>query len=433
MVEIIIVFIVVAIVFASSGAKSKKWQAAGAQTGLRYSSGLFERDNLSGTLEGFDVRVFKTNKGHNDIQLVAEVRGVDPGFSLTAERGLASLISGDIETGDKSFDSALRITGDAEIALAVLSHRARGAAKALIQREGYVDRRRIRVPLDSLGQAQSRLESMLALAKLLSRPSSDDIPKLLANQALRDRSSAVRLRAFRQLLQSQHFRPSELFELAEELLGTRDPELGYEASRVLLSRPERHEGALKTMGKLASAQHIASEIRIAAVERLAESKYRSEAVPSLLKILGRPNDHSYVRIAALEGLIKAGEKDELLAFSPVNAHEAQQLADALGRFDAAQPRLLELLGHSSGRVRAAAATSLGEVGDIEAMAPLHEVAEGGFLKAGEARAASAAMEKIKARTGTSQRGEISMVSLSPLEGAVSQSDEEEGGEVSLTP
>ena len=186
-----------------------------------------------------------------------------------------------------------------------------------------------------------------------------------------------------------------------------------------------------------SQRHVDSSIRRSALEALADSGNLRSAVPAMLDILQRPDEEPpVVRSAALEGLVRAGAKGELLQLQPVGPAEAEALARGLGRFDAsAQPRLLQLLEHPQDRVRLAAAGSLGRVGDLGSIAALRRAAgEDRMFKTPMARAAERAIGEIKSRSGGSQRGEISLVAVAPLEGAISQADgAETGGEISLTP
>ncbi|MEM8996018.1 MAG: HEAT repeat domain-containing protein, partial [Acidobacteriota bacterium] len=305
-------------------------------------------------------------------------------------------------------------------------------ASVVVNQGGAVKDGKIRMTLDRLGQISSRLDSMLGLAELLRRESGRDFPELLAEQALRDDSPGVRLRAFRRLLEYQP-RNTRVRPVAEKLLSVRDPALSLEAGRVLLRVPDRSSEAAKRLVRLAAGRHIDPAFRVGALEALAGSRQRPAALPTMAGVLRDPDEDPGVREAALRGLMLARRSAELLAIHPVGDREAALLAEALGNLDgAAQPRLLELLGHDSSRVRAAAATSLGRVGDVSAMAALHALAESGLFKSADDRAAAEAMEQIKARSGASQGGEVSVVAVKPLEGAVSRSDEDaEGGEISL--
>ncbi|MEO1366510.1 MAG: HEAT repeat domain-containing protein [Acidobacteriota bacterium] len=432
MAEIVIIVAVFAFVYALRSFGNGAWEEAAAENDLEFSSGFFESRSLRGRRRGFDVKISEIKKGKNRTEIVAEVRGVPAGVSLAPERGLASLILRDIETGAPDFDARVRVSGDPDLALGVLGQNVRRAVSVVVNQGGAVKDGSMRMALDRLGQIPSRLDSMLGLAELLRRESGRDLPKLLAEQALRDGSPGVRLRAFRQLLESRP-RDARTRSLAEKLLGARDAELSLEAGRLLVRIPERSSTAAKRLIQIASGRHVESSTRVSALEALTGSRGRPAAVPAMAAILRAPGEPPDVREAALGGLVRARRAEELLSIRPAGDREATLLAEGLGRLDgAAQPRLLELLGHDSSRVRAAAATSLGQVGDVSAMAALHALAESGLFKSADDRAAAEAMEQIKARSGASQGGEVSVVAVKPLEGAVSRSDDDEGGEVSLT-
>lgn len=130
----------------------------------------------------------------------------------------------------------------------------------------------------------------------------------------------------------------------------------------------------------------------------------------------------------------AGAKDDLLKVQTDGEVEAELLARALARFDSSiQPRLLQLLEEAGDRTRLAAMRSLGQVGDLEAIRHLRRIADQDrFFESALAQQAEDAINEIKGRFEGSQRGEISISEVEPLEGAVSPSDDSEsGGEVSL--
>ncbi|MEO1366509.1 MAG: hypothetical protein AAFX50_04995, partial [Acidobacteriota bacterium] len=174
------------------------WEETAAATGLELTGGLFGNRGLSGRRRGFDVKVFKLSKGRNRTQTIALVDGVHPGFSLAPERGLASLVVRDIETGDPDFDDRVLILGDPHLALSVLGQEVRDVAAVVVgEAGGAVKDGGIRLPLNGLEEAPSRLDAMLVLAELLKRPSDRELPGLLARQVLEDASPGVKLRAFR--------------------------------------------------------------------------------------------------------------------------------------------------------------------------------------------------------------------------------------------
>ena len=451
--ERLIIFTVVmgilAYFFRSTGQRFRSfgqdaWERAAAQTKLEFSGGLLAGKRLRGKLRGFEVEVFEIKKGEFDHEVIAKLHGVDPGFSMAPEEGLLSQVTNDIETGDRDFDRRVRIKGDAQAALALLGHQVRRAAFRVVAKNGgEVEGQTIRVSMERIGQVQSRLDVMLGLARLLHRPSRGEIPDLLAEQALRDKSEGVRLRAFRQLVSSESL-GQRASQIAPKLLSARDSALRLEAARLLLEvpgsfpkemrrTPGQSQAAAKALDKLASGQQIDPPIRISALRALAESRHAPNALALMAEILRRPGDDGDVRRAALEGLIEAREIAALLVVQPQEAVEAELLARGLGHLDAAaQPRLLELLAHSDDAVRAAAAASLGRVGEHSSMQALRELAGTDFFKSDVQRAAADAMDKIKARSMVSHGGKISLAPLDAAEGAISLADEEEaGGEVSL--
>ena len=301
---------------------------------------------------------------------------------------------------------------------------------------GEVKQQIIRVTGSGIRQAGSTLEPMLDLAQHLRRPPDSEIPALLAERALHDPSHGVRLQAFRQL--SSFSRSEQARSTAEQLLDAPSAGLRLEAGRLLLrASPERSASAARELSKLVTRRDVDSSIRRSALEALTASSHRQAAIPMMLEILRRPSDEPpVVRRAALEGLVRAEAREELLEIQPAGWAEAEALARGLGCFDiSAQPRLLQLLEHSEDRVRMAAVDSLGRVGDSGSIAALRQVAgKDTLFKSALARAAEQAIGEIKSRSGGFQRGEISLVAVAPLEGAVSQAgDPEAGGEISLTP
>ncbi|MEO1368678.1 MAG: hypothetical protein AAFX50_16005, partial [Acidobacteriota bacterium] len=232
MAELAAFAIAIAFVASLRGKGNPTWERAATKTKLEFSNGLWRGKALDGRIRDFDVKVFELKRGksfaathgesvhhgNSTAHLWAEVRGVDPGFGLAPEYGLASLVLRDIETGDRDFDAQVRVTGDPEIALPVLGLRVRRAAAAVVSRGGTVEDGKVLMPLDSLDRASARLRSMITLAELLRRPADAELPKLLAQQALKDKSPGVRVRAFRQLLAREPGSPLAR-SVADKLLG----------------------------------------------------------------------------------------------------------------------------------------------------------------------------------------------------------------------
>lgn len=428
------------VVASSFELRRRSWRQLAADLGLEVDATTFSV-RLRGHLRGFKVGLSPAKNG-----ISIEVSGVHPGFTFRRETGLARAFKPDVEIGDPSFDDRVRVEGDTRIAQALLDEETRRQIEILVVHgAGSLSGGTLRRSVPTIQQAAQPLRAMLELAARLRSPSDKELPDLLARQALEGGSLGVRLQAFRRLRTS--FPRSEILsETARKLRTTWDVPMRLEACRVLLRKPAPEgAGAAEELMKLAQRDHIDSSSRRSALEWVARSIFRKEHVPSFAKLLrDRDGAPPEVRIAALEALARSEALPELLSAPlPDDAAEAEALAGCLGRLGeaAAQPRLLQLLRHSRDTVRAAAAEALGAVGDARAVEPLREASSGVLGKLALGREADSAIARIQARLGGAQAGEISMVPVGPLEGAVSRADDRgaskrqvvsNGGEVSLT-
>ncbi|MEO1085695.1 MAG: HEAT repeat domain-containing protein, partial [Acidobacteriota bacterium] len=390
---------------------------------------------LHGDIEGFSVAVRPDSQGQNQRVLIAEVYGVHPGFSLAREGALTRILTRDVETGDRIFDDRVRIDGDPLRAVAVLDHHARRLAhRVIVEDKGELQRGVISRTFKNINQAQQVLRPMLELAKILHSPTDRDLPMALGERALTDESLAVRRQAFHHLKTS--FSGSErLLATAEGLLRAPSEKLRLEACRVLLTTDTgRGQPAAEVLLDLVRRRHLKAETRCTGLRLLVASRYRDSAVPAMRSILGQADEDPEVRRATIDSLIQTPARDGLLDVYPVGAEEAEVLANSFGHIGpSAQPRLLELLGREEDAVRMAAIDALRRMGDLEAVSSLHGIAESGTLwNAAAARAARQAIDAITHRHGGSQGGEVSIVSLEPLDGALSTADRSpDGGELSF--
>ncbi|MEO1370179.1 MAG: HEAT repeat domain-containing protein, partial [Acidobacteriota bacterium] len=220
------------------------------------------------------------------------------------------------------------------------------------------------------------------------------------------------------------------------LLGAPSPSLRFEAARTLIkAHPDRSDAAVRVLVELAPERSVDAYTRRVAIALLSKAERFAESTPVLAEILDRPDDDQTVRSAALEGLRRAEAFDEIVGVRPVNVREARTLLTLYRRIGhAAQPRLLELLTVDDEEARDIAIDTLRRVGDLDAIPALHGVAESGTLwSAAAARAARRAIDEITDRLGGTQSGELSVVRLEPLDGALSPTNgSEEGGELSLS-
>lgn len=409
------------------------WKSVGAEMGLEFSNKWMGSRTLQGRLRGFGVQISEKSDGQAQ-RIMAEVFGVNPGFTLGRDSAFQRMVKPDIETGDQVFDERTRIEGDEDRALAVLGDEARRLTEIVVTgAEGEVKDLSILSALSGIRHARSSLETMIDLAQTLRRPRDEDLPGLLAQRALEDSSRGVRLQAFRRLAWS-YSSTDEARDTAETLLGAHGAGLRLEAARVLLQDRERGEQASEVLQDLATRVHVDSSLRREAVETLSHSNYRHAAIPTMAALLdSSKREPPPVRRAALEALVQTRAEQELLAVQPADAAEAELLARGLGFLDvSAQPRLVELLDHPEDRVRREVAVALGRVGDLGAVASLRKLAgTGSLFRSAVARAAESAISDIQNRSGGSQAGEISLVAVAPLQGAVSPIVAREGGEVSL--
>lgn len=440
-----------------SALQRQVWIDIGTELGLHAELGtvLIGENRLSGRLRDFEVAVFPHDKA-----MGIDVFPVDPGFTLGRDSAMARMIKPDIETGSASFDDQIRIEGDSNSALALLGKEARRLTLIVVDKGGTVANRRIRCTVPTLKHVADMLDPMLDLAKELRRPKPEEIPALLARRALEEPFTGVRLQAFRKLA-SSYYRSDELLETARALADTWEASLQLEACRVLLrERVSLHGGdegrvegarAADELMKLVAAGHVDTSVRRSALESVARSPFWEDHVPAMAELVREAGEEPpEVRRAAISGLTRARALEPLLKVEPGDdVGEAETLARSLGSLGdaAAQPRLLDFLGHPDDRVRLAAAEALGAVGDAGAVEALRNATPVGVLaKLTLRRAVNTAIARIQDRLGGSQGGEISLTTLSPLEGAVSPTsdargrsvggaaagdDDELGGEVSL--
>lgn len=357
------------------------WRLMAIELDLHYSKTFPMSGRMQGERQGFDVAIYKQRVA-NQAAVAIEVGPVDPGFTLRPEGAVARLIHSDVEVGEPEFDERVLVEGDSAVALAMLPAETRRTVEiVVVHGNGTVANGMVRSTVRYLGQAPSTLDSMLELAREFRQPDPEKVPALLAQRALQDASSKIRLRAFQELASS--FEGSEtLLATARKLRESSELPLRLEALRALLNEPAP-EGtdAGEELARLVQRGNL-------------DASQSREALVSLARGLARRGD------------------------------------------PASQPRLLKLLEDPDVSVRKAAAEALGQVGDVSAVAPLRRLADSGQLfRSGPARAAELAIEEIKGRAGGSQAGEVSLAAVEPLQGAVSPSEESEaveGGEVSLT-
>ena len=434
----------VATALVAQGVSGVVWARVGARLGLSLDRVWPAPPRLSGTLRGFVVVVTRALP-----RIAVQIHGVDPWFTLERDNAVAQATEPDIEVGDWGFDQVIRVRGDRDFALSLLDEETRRAAeRVVLELDGRVADGMIEVPVQGIQSMPFVLHAMLDLANRLRRPTTEELPPLLARNARDDPSSGLRLRAFRNLVREFSDAP-EVLPLARAFLGEKnklgekDEELRFEAACFLATGDEKEKTrrrAADELSRLAKRRDLAPDLRRRALEALARSDHSRQATILAASILRDRHQPREVRRASLLALERARAIEKLLEVETFgDATEASILARALGLCGdvAAQPRLLELLDQLNEGVRMATIEALGTIGNVRAVGPLRRAAgEKEFITSDLARAVEEAVLQIQARAGGSQAGEISIVATEPLEGAVSVAHDEpdipEGGEVSLT-
>ena len=414
------------------------WVRVGARLGLTLVSSWPAPLRLSGTIRGFDIAVTRSRLG----KIVVQVLDIDPWFTLEEKGPSARMDVPPIDIDGWGFDEMMRVCGDRDFALGLLTMSTRAAAdKVVLDLGGEVAEGKVSVPVRSIHSAPEAIGPMLCLAEALRRPTSDELPPLLAHNALEDVSKVFRFQCFQQLVREFSGTP-EVLQTARQLLGDSDGELRLEAAVVLLDReddPLHRVRTAEALFDLAARHDVEVELRCSALDAMVRSEVSGKATALASGILDDLEEPREMREHALVVLAQAKAVHELLAVETVyDGAERARLVWALGQCGdvAAQPRLLEMLSHRDEHIRLLAIDSLGAVGDAEAVHPLRRLAgEKTLIQTPVARRVEEAVLQIRHRLGGSQAGEISIVDPEPLEGAVSVAEGEregpEGGEVSL--
>jgi hypothetical protein len=330
--------------------------------------------------------------------------GAEP-LTLKSEGLGTQLFGREIEIGDPAFDGEVYIQGPARLALAVLDAPARERLARLLRGEVAAEPVGVRATLDSgvlevhvrdrstdepSEKVYKALKGVLTSAHELVAP--DDIPTRLIQNLQREPLAGVRL--------------SILSVLAREYA----------------LRPEAR-GAL-----LAALRDRDSAVRLWTAKILGE-----EGHTTLFELAGSPEDPAAAgAITALGERLPTGRLKVLLerALADRRLETARACIQSLGQRDHTQAEelLLRALGHGDPPMAVAAATALGRVGTVAAVAPLR--AEASTLLPNPLRsAARQAIAEIQSRLTGAAPGQLSLAAGEA--GALSLAAGEVG-ELSLT-
>lgn len=394
---------------------------------------------LRGERGGFEILVH--GLGANNASV--EIREVDPWFTFGPgnSRGFKSAL------GDPDFDAHVAVYGDRDFALGLLHHEVRRLAETIVlEDQCKVEFGMLHGILEDVRAAPERIERMLDLADMLRRPSSNDLPPLLARNALEDPAPGFRLLAFRQLA-TEFPRAPEAGATAEALLGDDLPEHRLEAARTLVSHDSQAGAdAASVLEAIVELSALRSSLREQALDALARFGELGTAVRLATAILDA-DETPQLRRVAIEALVRREASEALMAVTPTQQpEELIVLAQGLGKIGdlRAQETLLSMLKRPHEDLQIAVAGALAAFGNAQAVPALRRAAASHpYPSSSEAKAVAEVVEdavaRIQHRLGGSQGGEVSITSVEPLEGAVSPAEEDEdespgvpdGGEVSL--
>jgi HEAT repeat protein len=370
---------------------------------------------IRGEIDGLAVTVEKMQSGRKPAMLIqVDGRGLVPRGLVVHREGewasLKKMVQGeDITTGDAIFDSWVYVQGDEAEALAVLTKPARRAVEDFLD---TMSRARVRGGVvecsgQGLGETSEQLvtpvKEAVKVARLLSLDQATPAARLNHN-ALRDPNRRVRLRNLEVLVRKYAGKRFTLNALRGALKSS-DPEARLFALREL--GPESVEFMLPV-----ATEDQDPHVRAEALRHL--GSFAGERLWPTIEIALR-NPHEEVRRAAI---LAAATTDHVAMVPRIidQANDAypvtaEAVAWALGELGdpAAEPALAKLLARDSVEVRRAAATALGLVGTVTAIAPLLASGEGTFTDGELKRAASRAVASIRSRLGNVDAGRLSLV------------------------
>jgi HEAT repeat protein len=419
------------------------WLRTARELSLNFESkGLMGQLSMTGRRGAFDVRAETFYKSSGDtretwtrVGVVHAEDRIPRQLELKGEgawSGLKKVFTGeDVLLGDKLFDEVVHVTGQEEVAVAVLGREARSAVMRLVceldgkVKDGCVqlERKGVMRPESELGDA---LRALVSVAQCLVL---DSVSGALRANALQDPDPGTRLR--------------NLQLLVEKFSGAQDTNRALEGAlldpaaeiRLLAAARIGSARALPVLAALVEDRAAAEEVRVAALEKLLAQFDYPKAAPSVAAALAAQGDR--LRRAALSGIAVACDASFLQTIIALAAGApgpvAEAAAKALGNFGDARAEsvLLQLLKRDSVEVQRAAAAALGLVGTVRAVEPLLLLTQGLLADARCKELARDAVRRIQGRLGDAAAGQLSLTEHADQAGGLSVAPG--GGELSIAP
>ncbi len=417
----------------SRQARLANWRAAASELDLTMvEAGWFETDEITGQLDGFDVKMdtFTRGSGKNATtytRITVGGGGIPWDLGLKGE-GLGSTLKkiftgDDIEVKDAQFDDEILIQGDEQTVVALLGEDTRERVASLIREGGHVSEGTVYYEetgtMDDASTIVSWIRFLAAVAGGLSL-SRANVRQRLARNAGADSNPAVRQRNLDLLIRNHG--GSAARDAAQRALS--DPSAGVRLQAALYLGDAGFE-VLAGIVRDAASGLVA---RTRALRYLG-SRYPDKAVVPLLEEAVSDSDPLIARVAVRQlGRVRHRAVIEMLV--PRIAADGDRalmvaIADALASLSApqAEGKLVELLEHSETDVRVAAARALATCGTVAAVEPLMKHTKGFFTDGDLKRAAADAIAAIQSQLRDVDAGRLSVVEPTDHTGSLSLSED----------
>jgi HEAT repeat protein len=396
-----------------------RWTRAAARLGMKYvwqdvtPSLIDERD-------GFQIRIggsIMSRDARRPYEVQIDGRGRIPAdLWLSAKPGLIRVMGPFTDTGDAFFDDQVRVAGSEVVALALLDRTARDMVFDAVARRGVeVAEGKVFLGLQKLApeKAATAIERGLRLARRLQSPQ-DGLVAALARNAIRDPSPEVRLRNLE--LMQEHYSDDEITRsTCRQLAGAEPSQLSLEAGIFL------GEEGVETVCGIARNQELPEDVRVRAVEHLAQVQDNEQVTILLERLLDE--DSEPLRLAAIRSLGRLGYRPVLARLEAMTATADPQTAVALiealamvGGPDSERCLIRQLAARDT-QVRVAAIRALAEIGTPQAVEPLQELT--GSIVPVLRRTSHLAIAAIQGRLIGADRGQVSLAALDDETGQLS--------------
>lgn len=377
-----VVALVVAMLVISHGNTKKRrqvWAAIAERLGL----GRAGEDYMSGTLDGsiVEASIYTEGSGKNrrTYTRVTASGNLPDDVQLSREGFFSTVFGDDIKTGDRDFDSEVRVRGEPGAALALLDGPMRKLVKQAVGagwvfaagKWSYTVQKTLGAELEPL------LHNGASLASTV-RDAATAIPQRLAERVRGDANPDVRRIAL-ELLTTRYSTTKATETAARSALWDAGPKV-----RLLAAR---HLGEAAVLANLTSNRAIPEATRAQALEALEQHNKHPEARAAIASLVDELSQGGLPQSLA-----------EPLAYTL--EHYPEPRAEAV---------LVNLLESPSDEVRVAAIRTLGKIGTVEAVPALVPLRDR-FLAFASLQASEAkdAILAIQARAGRAEAGALAL-------------------------